>query len=92
MPTTKMVSRWLETNKHRFGSHDNLPGEFHRRAIFKAIRPRSLVGIVTPQGGILAGKAVMVFHTHAVLNGGGPHGTPLIADASNTVYCTGAKL
>jgi hypothetical protein len=93
MPTkSKTMQSWLDRNRPKFGSADGLPGEFLRQDLFKHIRPGVQAGIVTCHGTLLSGRAVMVFHTHAVLNGGGAHGTPLIADARNTVYCAGVKL
>lgn len=85
------VQRWLAKNKRKIESHDGLPGPWHREHIFNSIRPRSKVGIITPHGNILTGSAVMVFPSHAVLNGGGAHGTPLIADRTNTIYCKDFK-
>ena len=84
--------RWLAKNKHRFGTRDGLPGAFHRQVIFLQIKPRCRVAIVTPHGSVLVGRVVMRGPAGWVLNLGGPHGTPGIADERNTVWCTGAKL
>ena len=54
-------------------------------SLFQSIRPGARVTIVTPHGSKLSGRCVMKFPTHAVLNLGGAHGTPGIADESNTV-------
>jgi hypothetical protein len=86
------IAKWLVKHRHNFGTHDGLPGAFHRGVLYQSIRPGCKVAIQTCHGSLLVGKAVMVFHTHAVLNGGGRHGTPLIADDKNTIYCSDCKL
>ena len=53
--------------------------------LFQSIRPGARVTIVTQHGSKLAGRCVMKFPTHAVLNLGGRYGTPGIADESNTI-------
>ncbi len=88
----KRIANWLKKNREKFGTKDGLPGFYHRRDLFRAIHPGSKVMVQNCHGGLMVGKAVMVFRGHAVLNGGGPYGTPLIADASNTVYCEGIQL
>ena len=52
------------------------------------IRPGDRVTILTPQGQRTTGRAVMRNQQHGcwVLNMGGPHGTPGIADDENIVY------
>lgn len=59
--------------------------------LYKSIRPGDTVTIVTRNGVQRKGRAVMVCATHVVLNSGGPHGTPLIADDSNTIKVTKSK-
>lgn len=49
------------------------------------IRPGDRVTILTPHNSRLTGRVVFAFASHAVLNLGGRHGTPGIADESNTV-------
>lgn len=50
------------------------------------VRPGDSVTILTPHGSRLTGKAVMRSAVGGwVLNGGGRHGTPLLADDRNTV-------
>jgi hypothetical protein len=54
---------------------------------FETIKPGDRVTIKTPHGSEISGRAVM-FNTKFqcwVLNLGGPHGTPGLADARNTV-------
>lgn len=86
-------ARWLEKNKHKFGSHDGLPGEFHRKVLFDQIKPQSRVAIVTSHGSILSGRVVMRSCLGGwVLNLGGPHGTPGLADSRNVVFVQGATL
>lgn len=58
----------------------------HQSPDIKAIRPGDRVKIMTRHGQTLTGRAVMPTpHGGWVLNGGGRHGTPLIADAGNLV-------
>lgn len=54
-------------------------------AAFQNARPGDRVTIRTPHGSTRTGRVVMCFPHHLVLNGGGKHGTPLVADASNFV-------
>ena len=59
-------------------------------ALFQTARPGDRVTILLPERrGIPAqqrtGRVVMKFSTHLVLNLGGKHGTPGIADERNTV-------
>ena len=49
------------------------------------IAPGDRVTIRTPHGQELTGRVVMKLPTHAVLNGGGKHGKPLVADPRNFV-------
>jgi hypothetical protein len=53
--------------------------------LWTLIRPHDTVTIATSCGALRKGRAVIVTPTHVVLNGGGRHGIPLIADDSNTV-------
>lgn len=56
------------------------------------IRVGDTVTILTPHGNTRKGKAVMrSSHGGWVLNGGGKHGTPLLADDSNIVSVRKAK-
>jgi hypothetical protein len=55
-------------------------------SLIESVRPGDTVTIVTPHGSQLKGRAVMPSsHGGWVLNGGGRHGTPLLADDSNTI-------
>ena len=57
--------------------------------LIDCVRPGATVTILSPQGHHLRGRAVMPCSAGGwVLNGGGRHGTPLIADDSNTVSVT----
>jgi hypothetical protein len=85
------VAAWCLRHETKIASHDGLPGPFHREHIFHSIGPHDTVAVVTPHGQVRLGKAVMVFPTHAVLNLGGAHGTPGIADITNTVYASRFK-
>lgn len=86
------AQQFVERHKNEFGTHDGLPSEFFREAMYNAIRPRDTVGIVTPHGNILCGKVVMSGPAGWVINTGGPHGTPEIAGPENTVYVSGTKI
>ena len=59
--------------------------------LFEAIRPGDRVTIVDRFGVSRAGRCVMKFPSHAVLNMGGKHGTPGIATAENVVKVRKAK-
>jgi hypothetical protein len=59
--------------------------------LFDSIKPGSRVTIVNRFGQQQAGRCVMKFPTHAVLNLGGAHGTPGIATAENVVKVSAAK-
>jgi len=89
LPAT--ARRWLVQNREQFGTHDGLPGEFHREALYQSIGPRKRVVIVTPQGQLRAGRVVMNGPAGWVLNMGGSHGTPGIATEKNTVWVSGAR-
>jgi hypothetical protein len=89
------IQAWLQKHREAFGSHDKLPSDFHREHLFNSIDIGDTVGIITAHGHIRSGTAVMRSPrygepTHFVLNGGGAHGTPIIADARNTIYVSGA--
>lgn len=83
------VAAWCRKHAHKIASHNGLPGPFHRAYIFRSIRPRDTVAIETRHGQVILGQVVMVFSSHAVLNLGGAHGTPGIANENNTVYASG---
>lgn len=53
--------------------------------LFRSASVGDTVTILTPHGNQRRGRVVFKFVTHLVLNGGGQHGTPLIADESNTI-------
>jgi hypothetical protein len=53
------------------------------------IKPGDRVHVLTPQGGVRAGRAVLCYTGHVVLNAGGPHGTPVVADAVNVLAVNG---
>lgn len=69
----------------RPSSETGLPGLLDRELLYNKIRPGSRVTIVTPHGSKLTGRAVMRGPAGWVLNLGGPHGTPGIADDENTI-------
>lgn len=83
------VAAWCLKHARKISSHNGLPGPFHRSHIFRSIQPHDAVAIETRHGQVLLGRVVMVSASHAVLNLGGPHGTPGIADETNTVYASG---
>jgi hypothetical protein len=56
--------------------------------LFRSASVGDTVTILTPHGQERRGRVVFKFATHLVLNGGGKHGTPLIADDRNTVKVT----
>ena len=86
------MEKFLLNNKHKFGTPDDLPGEFHRQALYDQIKPQARVGIITPHGSKLLGKVVMRGPAGWVLNMGGRHGTPGIASPENVIYVSGAKI
>lgn len=87
------MEAWLAKNKHKFGTTDGLPGEFHREQLFNLIKPGSTVGIITPHGNKLHGRVVMRGPAGWVFGiAGSAHGQPAIADERNTIYVGGAKL
>ena len=60
--------------------------------LIDCVRPGDRVTIITPHGSKLTGRAVMPSRAGGwVLNGGGRHGTPLLADDSNTINVRKAK-
>ena len=61
--------------------------------LIDTIRAGDTVTILTPQNSKLKGRAVMknLQYDSWVLNGGGRHGTPLIADDSNVVKVTKSR-
>lgn len=82
----------MTANRAAFGTSDGYPGDHHREMIFKQIKPGGHVGILTQHGQLQVGRVVMKGPAGWVLNLGGTHGTPGIADATNTVYVSGAKI
>jgi len=90
--SAKTTRLWLSENKEKFGTQDGLPGAFHRESLYSLIRAGKTVSIVTPQGMISTGRAVMRGPAGWVLNMGGRYGTPGIASDENTIYVAGAKL
>jgi hypothetical protein len=88
-----VADNWLANakNQTRFGSHDGLPGPYHREALYNSIRHGTEVMIETPHGSRLTGRAVMLGPAGWVLNLGGPHGTPGIASEENVIWVTGAS-
>lgn len=94
METVKKSSRlqqWLAKNGY---SEKRLPDQFIREVLFSKIRIGSTVGIVTTHGSLLTGRATIPNQQQRcwVLNGGGRHGTPLIANAENVIYVAGAVI
>lgn len=61
------------------------------RNSFQGGRPGDRVKIRNAQGQILSGRVVMAFASHLVLNMGGPHGRPGVADERNFVSLSKAK-
>lgn len=92
MSEQSVTNRFLTKFKNQFGSSDGYPGEFDRETLFKHIKVGTTVGILTPHGNVIQGRAVMFNRGQNcwVLNAGGAHGTPKIAEARNTVFVTGA--
>lgn len=86
-----LTTDFLAKNKARFRSADGLPGDFDREILFSHVKPGDTVGIIDSRGAISQGRATIRSQNHAVLNTGGAHGTPKIADASNTIYVSGAE-
>lgn len=58
---------------------------------YDRIGPGAVVTIRTPQGQLRRGRAVMRGPHGWVLNMGGPHGTPGVADEENTVAVKAAR-
>lgn len=59
--------------------------------LFMSARVGDRVTIVDRFGAERTGRVVMKFRTHLTLNMGGKHGTPGIADESNTVRVRAAR-
>jgi len=54
--------------------------------LIDSVSPGDRVTIITRHGSKLSGRAVMPSsHGGWVLNGGGRHGTPMLADDTNTI-------
>lgn len=70
---------------------DGFPVDESDIQLLAEVRPGDRVTIVTPQGQQRSGKCVMKFPTHAVLNLGGKHGIPGIANARNIVSVKKAR-
>jgi hypothetical protein len=71
---------------------DKVVRELFKLRLIDSVRHGDRVTILTPQGQERSGRAVMrSSHDGWVLNGGGRHGTPLLADDSNTVRINFAK-
>lgn len=88
----KNTKAWLDRNAQRFGTEDRLPDANLRKQLFGMIRGIGCqAGVVTPQGSILQGVAVMRGPHGWVLNMGGRSGTPLVCSEKNVVWCRGAK-
>lgn len=85
------LDMWLQKNGY---SRTRLPGLFQREVLFNQIKIGSQVGIETPHGQLLTGRATIWNQNQQiwVLNLGGPHGTPGIAGPENTIYVSGARL
>jgi hypothetical protein len=63
-----------------------------KMTLIDAVRPGDRVTILTRHGSMLSGRAVMPCSAGGwVLNGGGRHGTPLIATAENTMKVRKAR-
>lgn len=90
--SNKNRENFLAKNKAKFGTHDGLPGAFHRECLFNQIGPQKQVSIVTPHGNIVDGRVVMRGPAGWVLNLGGKYGTPGIATPENTIYVAGASI
>lgn len=65
--------------------NDNAPG------LLADVRPGDRVKIIDRFGKVHAGRCVMKFATHCVLNMGGAHGRPAVADNDNIVGVVKAK-
>ncbi len=50
---------------------------------WNGVPPGAMVHYTNRQGQKRKGRVVMSLPTHLVLNGGGPHGTPVLVDGSN---------
>ena len=62
------------------------------RRLIDCVRPGDWVTIITPHDSKLSGRAVMRSSAGGwVLNGGGRHGAPLLANDSNTINVRSAK-
>lgn len=78
--------RVLETIKQRLARSNG-------STMVASIRPGSRVTILTPQGQQRTGRVVMSCRAGGwVLNLGGRHGTPGIADESNIVAVNGKRI
>ena len=85
---------WLDKHKEQFGTHDGLPGEFHRQCLADMIKgPGTSVMIETYiqgklSGQLRSGRTVMRSPNCGgwVVNLGGPHGTPGLVNERNVVW------
>lgn len=85
------AASWLKRNAAAFGTSDNLPGAFHREALARSITRAGLkVAIANRFGQVHTGRTVMSSRSGGwVLNMGGAHGTPGLADETNVVWVEG---
>mgnify|MGYP000865238174 CR=1 FL=1 len=87
----RTAASWLERNAAQFGTSDNLPGAFHREALARSITRAGLkVAITNRFGQVHTGRTVMSSRGGGwVLNMGGAHGMPSLADETNVVWVEG---
>ena len=84
--------KWLLNNRSAFGTANGYPTTPQRNKLFQQIKSGKYVGILTPQGVLLTGRAVMQNDAGWVLGCSGPNNQPAVAERDNTVYVAGARL
>jgi len=84
--------KWLARNRDMFKTVDGYPTPDQRKGIFAQIEGGKFVGVLTPQGLLLTGRAVMKNGKGWVLSASGPDNQQAVANEQNTVYVAGAKV
>lgn len=84
--------KWLVKNKATFGTANGFPTTVQRNKLFGQISSGKYVGILTDQGVLLTGRAVMQNDVGWVLNCSGPNNQQAVATRDSTVYVAGGTL
>jgi hypothetical protein len=84
--------KWLNANRAAFKTVDGYPSGDQRKHLFSQIRSGRFVGILTPQGCVLSGRAVMQTEAGWLLGCAGAANSQALATVSSVVYVSGAGL